>query len=222
MCGLVMLSSIFFLMFNNIKTNAQVKNNQSANNSNSNRKIQSNASNRTSNAYAGNAFISNTGQFIDLPKTSGSEVTDIVDAGVTVIFPKGFEIYDVAKMYAYEAEDSQRLFDTKAHIHSLDADWGIDLVISTSRNQTFEESIRNSGGLIGGGGKFTVLKSGVKSNINGFEVVSSNGRLGQQVWSMDAFKTKNGTLIVTAIGFAEEMKRNQANVQKLLQSIKLK
>lgn len=220
--SLVGLLGIFFLMFNNHKANAQVKNRPSANTSNSNQKMQGNASNRASNAYAGNAFISNTGQFIDLPKASGSEITSIDDAGVTVIFPKGFEIYDVAKMYSYEAEDANRSFDTRAHIHSLDTDWGIDIVICTSHNLTFEQSHARSRELIGGDRGLKVLKSGVKSTINGFEVVSSNGLKETQTWTMDAFKTPKGALVVVAIGFPQDMKKNQASIQKLLQSIKLK
>lgn len=220
--SLMALLGIFFLIFNNLKANAQVKNRPSANSSNSNQKIQSNASNRASNTYAGNAFISNTGQFIDLPKASGSEITPIDEAGVSVIFPKGYEIYDVAKMYSYEAEDANRSFDTRAHIHSLDTDWGIDIVICTSHNLTFEQSLAKSRELIGGDRGFKVLKSGVKSTINGFDLVSSNGIKGNQTWTMDAFKTSKGALIVVAIGFPQEMKKNQTAIQKLLQSIKLK
>lgn len=220
--SLIGLLGIFFMMFNNLKANAQVKNRPLANSSNSNQKTQGNASNRVSNVYAGNAFISNTGQFIDMPKASGSEVTNIDDANVTVIFPKGFEIYDVAKMYAYEAEDSQRLFDTKAHLHSVDSDWGIDLIISTSHNLSFEESLRNSRELIVGERGFRILKSGVKLKINGFDIVSSSGVLDKQVWTMDALKTPTGALIVVAIGFPEDMKKNQAKVAAMLQSIKMK
>jgi hypothetical protein len=224
--GLLGLSSFCFVAFSNSKTSAQSSNRPRANSSNSNPKMRSNVngyiSNQVSNVSAGNTFVSNTGQLIVQPKASGSEVTTINDAGVTVIFPKGYEIYDVAKLYPGEADNPDRLFNTRASLHSVNTDWGIELTIYTSNDLSFEGSINNSRDLIVGNRGYKVLKRGVKSTINGFDVVSSSEVKEAQIWTIDAFKTPNASLIVVAIGFPEDMKKNKGEINALLQSIKRK
>lgn len=225
--GLAAILTIFLMLGIKIKTNAQVNRRPSPTPPNSNRKPRGNvnASNlkQTADPYPGNAFISNTGEFIAQPIASGSRIISLEDVGVTMIFPRGYEIYDVAKMYAYEADEPDRLFDTRAHLHSGGSDWGIDLMVYTGHNLSFDRSVENSGKLIVGERGFRVLRSNVKSTINGFEVISSSGGKESEVWTIDVFKTpRGGALIVSARGLPQEMKKEQASIQSLLQSIKLK
>jgi hypothetical protein len=224
--SLLAISTVFFTMCLKIKTNAQTNQRPSPASSNSNQKVRSNmnASNakQSNNPYQGNAFVSNTGELIAQPMATGSEITTLDDVGVTMIFPKGYEIYDVAKMYDYEAKNPNRLFDTRVHLHATNTDWGIELMVYTSHNLSFEESVKNTKKLLVGNDGYRVLRSNVKSTINGIEVISSNGLNEHQAWRFDVFRTPRSTVVVFAIGFPEDMKKNQASVQSFLQSIKLK
>lgn len=220
------LSAIFFMLFTNLRTNAQTNQRPASNKVNSNRMNQVNSNigygNKVTNQHPGNAFISNTGEFVDFPKANGTEITTLEDVGVSMIFPKDFEILDVAQMFPDEQNDPDRLFDTRANLMYFDTGGVTELIIYTSHNLSFEESVKNTRQLIVGERGYRVLKRGVKSNLNGFEVISSSGLIESVEWTIDAIKIPSGALVVVASGFPKYMKRSKGKINSLLQSIKLK
>lgn len=220
-CCLLGLLALFLLMFTNIKTNAQTNQRPVSNKANSNQKMAGN-SNKSTNQHPGNAFISNTGEPIVYPKATGTEITTLEDVGVSMIFPKDFEIYDVALMFPEEKNDPDRLFDTRAYLIYFANGGTTELNIYTSHNLSFEESVKNTRKLIIGERGYRVVKRGVKSTLNGFDVVSSSGFIEGVEWTIDVIKIPSGALVVVASGFPQDMKRSKARINSFMQSIKLK
>lgn len=220
-CCLLGLAALFLLMFTNLRTNAQTNQRPVSNKVNSNQKTAGNM-NKSTNQHPGNAFISNTGEPIVYPKANGTDITTLEDVGVSMIFPKDFEIFDVALMNPDEQNDPDRLFNTRANLIYFDTGGVTELNIYTSHNLSFEESVKNTRRLIIGERGYKLLKRGVKSNLNGFEVVSSSGLIESVEWTIDAIKIPSGALVVVASGFPKYMKRSKAKINSLLQSIKLK
>lgn len=219
-CCLIGLAALFLLMFTNLRTNAQTNKRPASNKVNSNQKTAGNM-NKPTNQHLGNAFISNKGEPIVYPKANGTDITILEDVGVSMIFPKDFEIFDVALMFPDEKNDPDRLFNTRANLMYFDTGGVTELIIYTSHNLSFEESVKNTRQLIIGERGYKLLKWGVKSNVNGFEVVSSSGLIESVEWTIDAIKIPSGALVVVASGFPKYMKRSKAKINSLLQSIKL-